>query len=187
MMGRSGFVAVLVLMALPAVAEDCVPGRVKQVTFDDGSTTRVIQRHGADVTLTTPYAGGNDVVAKSHLALVPKQTRMGSRFLEYRWDDRLPPAEALVPGFHYDVAGTMKSGDAAELAYRIVGEVRGAEIVTVGTCDYPVVVVSAKSYIEGVEVVASTVWLSTEMLVGLRSEGQDAGGTRFAKTAVGLE
>ena len=177
----------LLAMALPAQAEECFAGLPKRVTFDSGKTITIIQRHGEDVTYTSPYVGGNDVVSKTHLILFPRQTRLASRFLEYRWDSRLPGLDDLVPGYHYDVSGTMKSGDDTPRDYRIVGDVLGVDVVKLGKCSYPVLAIASKSFVGGAEVVATTVYLSTDMVVVLRTEGVDAAGKRYDYKAVTLE
>ena len=180
-------VIALLLLALPVQAEDCFSGLPKRVSFDNGKTITIIQRHGEDVSFTSPYVGGNDVVSKTHLILFPRQTRLPNRLLEYRWDSRLPGLEDLVAGFHFDVAGTMRAGKDEPQDYRIVGDVLGAEEVKLGDCSYATLVIATKSYVGGAEVVTTTVNLSTEMLVVLRSGGVDAKGKRYSYQAVGLE
>lgn len=186
------FVLALALVALasPSLAQEaeCFSGQPKKVTFDNGRTTTIIQRHGSDVTYTQPYAGGNDVVTKTHILLFPKTSRLAARLIEYRWDDRLPGLDDLAPGFHYDVAGTMKSGDGPAQDYRIVGDVLAQDVVKIGKCDYPVLVIEAHSFVGGAEVVATTVSLSTEMMVVLKTEGQDmTSGKIYSYQAVTLE
>jgi hypothetical protein len=180
----------LAVLAGPVLAQEvaCFAGQPKKVTFDSGRTTTIIQRHGSDITHTSPYAGGNDVVTKTHILLFPKTSRLAARLIEYRWDDALPGLGDLVPGFHYDVAGTMKSGEDPAQDYRIVGDVLGQDVVTIGKCDYPVLVIEAHNFVGGVEVVATTVSLSPEMMVVLRTEGKDpATGKSAVQTAVMLE
>ena len=180
-------VIALFLMALPAQAEDCFSGLPKRLTFDSGKTTMIIQRHGESVTHTEPYVGGNDAVIKTHLFVFPKQIRLPNRMLEYRWDDRLPGLEDMVAGYHFDVQGTMRSGDDAPIDYRIVGDVLSEEVINLGECSYGTLVIASTSYVGGVEVVATTVHLSTEMLAVLRTEGQFKAGEKYVFKAVKLE
>lgn len=188
---RFAFAMALAVLALPALAQEeaaCFTGEPKKVTFDTGRTTTIIQRHGSDITYTTPFAGGNDVVTKTHLLLFPKTSRMAARLIEYRWDSRLPRLDDLAVGFHYDVDGTMKSGDDPEQDYRIVGNVLGQDVVTIGKCDYPVLVIEAHTFVGETEVTATTIGLSTEMMVVLKTEGQDmTTGKTYAYQAIALE
>lgn len=187
---RLGLALALVTLAAPALAQEaeCFAGQPKKVTFDSGRTVTIIQRHGSDVTYTQPYAGGNDIVTKTHILLFPKTSRLAARMIEYRWDDPLPGLADLVPGFRYDVAGTMKSGDDPAQDYRITGEVLGQDVVSIGTCDYPVTVIAAQSFVGGAEVTATTTSLSTEMMVVLKAEGKDqTSGKAYAYQAVALE
>lgn len=180
----------LVTLAPPALAQEaeCFVGQPKKVTFDSGRTVTIIQRHGSDITYTSPYAGGNDIVTKTHILLFPKTSRQAARMIEYRWDDALPRLGDLVPGFRYDVAGTMKSGDGPAQDYRIAGEVLGQDVVKIGKCAYPVTVIAAQSFVGGAEVTATTVSLSTEMMVVLKTEGRDlTSGKTYAYQAVTLE
>jgi hypothetical protein len=181
----------LAALAAPAVAQEeaaCFTGEPKKVTFDNGRTTSIIQRHGNDITYTTPFAGGNDVVTKTHLLLFPKTSRMAARLIEYRWDSRLPRLDDLTPGFQYDVEGTMKSGEDPAQDYRIVGNVLAQDVVKIGKCDYPVLVIAAQSFVNGTPVVETTVSLSTEMMVVLKTEGKDlTSGKAYAYEAVTLE
>lgn len=181
----------LVALASPALAQEeaaCFEGQPKKVTFDNGRTTTIIQRHGSDITYTTPFAGGNDVVTKTHLLLFPKTSRKAARLIEYRWDSDLPRLDDLVAGFHYDVEGRMKSGDDPEQDYRIVGDVLAEDVVKIGKCDYPVLVIEAHTFVGGTEVVATTISLSTEMMVVLATKGTDVTtGKDHAYQAVTLE
>lgn len=177
-------------LAAPAMAEEqpCFAGQPKKVTFDNGRSTTIIQHHGSDITYTQPYAGGNDVVTKTHLLLFPKASRLAARVIEYRWTDALPGLDALVPGFSYDVSGTMKSGQDAAQDYRIAGEVLGQDVVSIGKCDYPVIVIETHTFVGGIEAVATEISLSTEMMVILKTAGKDATtGKKYAYQAVTLE
>ena len=187
---RFAFAMALAALALPALAEEvpCFEGQPKKVTYDTGRTTTIIQRHGSDVTYTTPFAGGNDVVTKTHLLLFPKTSRMAARLIEYRWDSQLPGLDDLAVGLHYEVEGKMKSGDDPEQDYRILGDVRAEDVVKLGKCEYPVLVIEAHTFVGGTEVTATTLSLSTEMMVILKTEGQDmTTGKTYAYQAVALE
>lgn len=176
------------LMALPATAQDCFVGLPKRVTYDSGKVATVIQRHGEEIMYTEPYPGGNDVENKTHLVLFPRQTRLPNRFLEYKWADKLPALAALVPGFHFDVAGGMTSDKNPSQPYRITGDVLASEAVMIGKCRYATLVIASKTYIGDVEVLETTVHFSPDMLVILQTTGTRlADGKSFATRAVGLE
>jgi hypothetical protein len=113
---------------------------------------------------------------------------MAARLIEYRWDSSLPGLDDLVAGFQYDVKGKMKSGDDPEQDYRITGNVLAEDMITIGKCDYPVLVIEAHSFVNGTEVVATTVSLSTELMVVLKTEGKDVTtGKTYAYQAVALD
>jgi len=181
----------LLVLAAPAAAQEaaaCFTGAAKKVRFDNGRTTTIIQRHGNDITYTTPFAGGNDVVTKTHLLLFPKTSRMAARLIEYRWESRLPRMDDLAVGFHYDVEGKMKSGDDPAQDYRIVGDVLAEDVVKIGGCEYPVLVIEARSFVNGTEVVVTTVSLSAEFMVVLKTEGKDMNtGKTYSYKTVALE
>ncbi len=182
------FLVVMLAFALPAQADGCFSGLPKQVSFDNGKTITVIQRHGEDVTYTTPYLGGNDVVSKTHLILFPKQTRFPDRFLEYLWTTPLPKLAALVPGYHFDVAGKMTSDKDPARAYRIAGDVLAEEEVKLGKCSYTTLVIASKTYVGDTEVVDTTINLSPDMKVVLRSQSIDvATGKHSGYAAVKLQ
>ncbi len=68
--GVMRFLAVVLMMALPAQAQDCFSGKPKQVTYSDGHVVTIIQRHGDDLTYAQPYAGDNDAVLESQIEVV---------------------------------------------------------------------------------------------------------------------
>ena len=160
----------LALVALPAQAEECFVGVPNRVSYDDGHVVTIIQRHGDDLTYTTPYEGFQDQVHKTHLMLFPKQARFGARASENRWTSRLPKLDDLVPGYHFDIKGTMKSGDAAAIPYRSEGEVVGADEVKLGGCGYAVLVITVNTYLNDALAITATEYLSPDMMVLLRSE-----------------
>ena len=164
------FWVVLALMALPAQAEECFSGSPSHVSYDDGHEITIIQRHGDDVTYTQPYEGFQDSVHKTHLMLFSKQARHGARSSENRWTSRLPGLDDMVPGYHFDIEGTMKSGDAEAIPYRNEGEVLGVEEVKLGACSYPALVIRVNTYLNDQLAITATEYLSAEMLVLLRSE-----------------
>ena len=180
---------VLTLMALPAAAEEvCFAGVPKQVTYSDGRVITIIQRHGDDLTYTTPYEGFQDSVTKTHLMLFPKQGRAGARSSEYRWPSRLPGIEKMVPGFSFDLKGTMKSGGGAALPYRNEGQVTGLEEVKVGKCRYPALVIKVNTWLDDQLILTGTTWLSAEMMVVLKSETvPTSAGRQVSSVAVAVE
>ena len=161
---------VLALMALPVQAEECFTGKPKQIAFDTGKVWTVIQRHGDDVTYTVPYAGFQDSVTKTHLMLFAKQSRQGARASEVRWSSRLPGMKDMVPGYHFDLKGMMKSGEGKALPYRVAGDVTGTEVVAVGACPYEVRVIALTTYLDEQPLLTARYHLSPEMRVVLRSE-----------------
>jgi hypothetical protein len=176
------------LTAAPAAAQDCFVGEPRQVSYDTGRVIKIIQRHGDDVTFTTPYEGFQDAVTKTQLMLFPKQARAGARSTEHRWTSRLPKLRDLVPGFQFDLEGTIKSGGGEPLPYRIVGSVLGEDVVQMGACPYPVLVISLQSFVDDQPVSQGTYSLSPEMKVVLQSTVEVvASGTRVASVVVGLQ
>ena len=101
---------VLIVLAMPAAAQECFSGKPQQLTYDNGKVATIIQRHGDDLTYTQPYEGFQDTVTKTHLMLFPKTSRAGARAVEYRWTSKLPNMDQMVPGYHFDVKGTMQVG-----------------------------------------------------------------------------
>ncbi|MEO8241244.1 MAG: hypothetical protein ABI832_02975 [bacterium] len=164
------FLMVLALMALPAQADDCVSGKATRVSYSDGHALTIIQRHGDDLTYTQPYDGGTDAVSKTHLMLFPKEARFGARMVENRWTSRLPNMKDLKPGYHFDIKGTMKSGQGDAVSYRNEGEVLRMEEVKVGTCSYPALVVAMNTYLSGELIITSTNYLSPELEILLQSD-----------------
>ena len=160
----------LALMAQPVQAEECFSGKPTKVGYSDGRVITIIQRHGDDLTYTTPYEGFQDSVLKTHLMLFPKQGRAGARSTDYRWTSRLPKLRDLVPGYQFDLEGTMKSGDGEALAYRKSGEVLREDVVKVGSCSYPALVIAVDTYLSDQVIMTSTEYLSPDMMVILKSE-----------------
>lgn len=182
------FLMALAMLAAPAQAQDCFSGDPRQVTYDTGRVITIIQRHGDDITYTTPYEGFQDAVTKTQLMLFPKQGRAGARSTEHRWSSRLPKLRDLVPGFRFDIEGTMKSGDGEALPYRITGEVLREEVVMVGACGYPTLVIANETYLNDEILMTGTSYLSAEMKVVLRSETVlISAGSQVKSVAVALQ
>ncbi len=178
----------LVLVAAPVQAQECFSGKPRQVTYDDGRVFTIIQRHGDDVTYTVPFAGFQDAVTKTQLMLFPKQGRAGARSTEYRWKSRLPKSKDMVPGYAFDIEGTMKSGDGEALPYRNTGSVLRVEEVLVGECSYPALVVQIDTYLNDELILTGTDHLSLDMMVILKREFVPiSSGQMIASAAVALE
>ena len=176
------------LVAAPVQAQTCFSGEPRQVTYDDGRVFTIIQRHGDDVTYTVPYEGFQDAVTKTQLMLFPKQGRSGARTTEFRWNSRLPKSKDMVPGFAFDIEGTMKSGDGEALPYRNKGSVLRVEEVLVGECSYLALVVQLDTYLNDELVLTGTDYLSLEMMVVLKREVLPiSSGQMITSAAVALE
>lgn len=180
---------VLALLATPAVAQEgCFDGMPRRVSYSDGRVITIIQRHGNDLTYTTPDDGFQDAVTKTHLMLFPKQGRQGARSSEYRWSSRLPGINKMVPGFQFDLKGTMKSGGGAALPYRNEGQVLGVEEVKVGKCSYPALAIKVNTWLDDQLILTGTTWLSADMMVILKSEVvPTSAGRQIAWVATALE
>ena len=180
---------VLAVMVLPAMAQDgCFSGEPTKVTYSDGRVVTIIQRHGDDLTFTTPYEGYQDSVTKTHLMLVPKQGRQGARSTEFQWSSKQPKLSQLVPGYKFDLEGTMKSGGGEAVPYRIEGEVRGPEDVMVGDCSYAALAVVMSTFLDNQLIVTATQYLSPDMKVILKSAAVPvSGGQKADFVAVALE
>lgn len=180
----------LALMTLPVAAQDtaCFAGMPKRVSYSDGRVVTIIQHHGDDVTYTTPYEGYQDSVTKTHLMLFPKLGRQGARATEWRWTSRLPGIAQMVPGFSFDLKGSMASGGGEALPYRAAGQVLAAQEVMVGKCPYAALVVVVTTYLDDQPVMTTTHYLSPDMKVIMKIEAVPAaGGAKVAYTAVRLE
>jgi len=178
----------LAVMASPVHAQECFTGKPTKVAYSDGHVITVIQRHGDDLTYTMPHEGFQDLVMKTHLMLFPKQIRAGERSTEYRWTSRLPKLRDMVPGFRFDIKGTMKSGDGVALPYRHVGEVLREDVVKVGGCSFAVLVVAMDTYLNDEIIIRATNYLSPDMTVLLKSEFvRKSAGRQAEYTAVSLQ
>jgi hypothetical protein len=180
----------LALLALPAQAEteECFTGSPRQIAYDTGRVETIIQRHGDDVTYTVPMDGFQDSVFKTHLMLFPKQSRQGARSSEVRWSSHLPDIEDMVPGYHFDLKGMMKSGEGKPLPYRVTGDVTGTGVVTLGKCPYEVRIVTLGTFLNDQPLVNAAYALSADMTVVLQSEVTPvATGKATLSTVVGLQ
>lgn len=181
------FGMVMALMAQPAAAE-CFTGRPQQLTYDKGRVITIIQRHGDDLTYTQPYEGFQDTVNKTRLMLFPLTARAGARSTEYRWTSKLPKLKQMVPGYHFDVKGTMKSGEGKALPYRVAGDVLGQDVVTIGDCPYAVMVVKTTVDLDNQPINSSTEYLSPDLGVTLRSEFVPiSAGKQIIQTVVAIQ
>lgn len=178
---------VLGVLALPAAAQDCFAGKPSKVSYDDGRVITIIQRHGDDVTYTEPYEGFQDIVRKTDMMLFLKTVRAGARLTEYRWISRLPKLAQMVAGYHFDIKGTMKSGDDKALPYRQVGDVLGQEMMNIGPCPYTVAKIKMETFMNNQLIIVSTDYLSTDLMVVLRSEFIPIGGMQITRTVVAVE
>ena len=177
----------MALLVQPALA-GCLIGKPQQLTFDNGRVITIIQRHGDDLTYTQPYEGFQDTVNKSRLMLFPLTSRAGARATEYRWISKLPKLNQMVPGYHFDLKGTMKSGQGEALPYRVAGDVLGQDVVTVGDCPYDVIVVQNVVDLNNQPIISSTDYLSPDLGVVLRSETVPmSGGTQIIQTVVAIQ
>jgi hypothetical protein len=186
---RLGFWAAVVwgLAAMPVAAE-CFVGEPTKVTYSDGRVITIIQRHGDDLTYTEPYEGYQDAVSKTHLMLFPKTSRRGARATEFRWSSTLPKLKQMVPGYHFDLKATMKSGDGKALPYRVEGDVLGQEVVKVGDCSYDVLAIESATYLDDQAISVATDYLSPDLMVVLRSDVTVNGsGKQVRRTAVAIQ
>jgi hypothetical protein len=182
------FLAILALVALPAQAEDCFSGSPRKVTYDNGQVITIIQRHGDDLTYTSPSEGNQDIVRKTHLMLFPKQSRAGARSSEHRWTSRLPRLRDLVPGYAFDIKGKMKSGEGEPVPYRNAGEVLREDVVMIGQCSYPALVITVDTYLGEELILKATDYLSPDMLILLKSEVLPISAARMkTSTVVAIE
>ena len=178
---------VWVVLAMPAAAE-CFAGKPGRVTYADGRVITIIQRHGDDLTYTEPYEGYQDSVSKTHMMLFPKTSRYGARATEFRWTSPLPKLKQMVPGYHFDIKGTMKSGDGKALPYRSEGDVLGQDVVTIGDCSYDVRVVKTTTYLDGQVISVATDDLSPDLGIVLRSDvSVMSAGTQVKRSVVAVE
>lgn len=178
---------VVACLALPAGAQECFAGKPGKVSFDDGRVITIIQRHGDDLTYTEPYEGFQDIVRKTHLMLFLKTARAGARATEYRWTTRLPKLSQMVPGYHFDLKGTMKSGDGNALPYRRTGDVLGQEVIKVGDCPYEVVKIQTETFMDDQFMDVSTDYLSPDLMIVLRSEIVPNGAQQIIRNVVAIE
>ncbi|MEO6300360.1 MAG: hypothetical protein ABIO62_12125 [Paracoccaceae bacterium] len=187
-LGKMRFLAIMLMLALPAQAQECFSGKPKHVAYSDGHAITIIQRYGDDLTYTMPYAGDHDAVLESQMMLFPKHERFAGRSVEHKWPGRLPKSSALKPGYHFDLNGTMKSGSGAAVPYRNEGDVLRQEVVSVGACSYDVVVIAMNTYINNELAITATNYLSLDMLVLLRSDFVPISASSGASwTAVAIE
>ena len=176
------------LLAMPVAAQECFAGKPTKVTYDDGRVITIIQRHGDDVTYTEPYGGFQDSVIKTHMMLFPKASRRGARVTDFRWTTGLPKLKAMVPGYHFNIKGTMKSGDGKPVPYRNEGEVLAQDVVKIGTCNYDVVVVKTASYLDEQVISVATEYLSPDMMIVMRSDiSLVSSGTQVRRAVVAIE
>ena len=177
-----------VVLAMPVAAAECFAGKPSKVTYDDGRVITIIQRHGDDITYTEPYGGFQDSVIKTHMMLFPKASRRGARVTDFRWTSSLPKAKSMVPGYHFNIKGTMKSGDGKPVPYRNEGDVLAQEVVMVGACSYDVVVVKTASYLDEQVISTATEYLSPDMMVVLRSDiSLISAGTQVRRAVTAIE
>jgi hypothetical protein len=184
----TGFLVVLLMLSLPAQAQECFAGKPRHVTYSDGHAITILQRAGDKMTYSTLYGGDHDAVLESQMMLFPKHERFGGRSVEHKYPGRLPKSSALKPGFHFDIKGTMSSGSGAAIPYRNEGEVLRRDVVTLGKCSYDAVVISMKTYVNNQVAITATTYLSPDMLIILQTEFVLAGaGTQGSYKVVALE
>ena len=176
------------LLAMPAAAQECFAGKPAKLTYSDGRVITIIQRHGDDLTYTEPQDGFQDSVSKTHMMLFAKTSRRGARATEFRWTSKLPSLGQMVPGYHFDLKGTMKSGDGKALPYRNEGDVLAQNVVQIGTCNYDVIVVKTATYLDNQVISVATDYLSPDLMVVLRSDiAVMSAGTEISRAVVGIE
>ena len=176
------------MLAMPVAAQECFAGKPTKVTYDDGRVITIIQRHGDDITYTEPYEGFQDSVIKTHMMLIPKASRRGARVTDFRWTSSLPKLKAMVPGYHFNIKGMMKSGDGKPVPYRNEGDVVSQGVVKVGACSYDVVVITTSSFLDEQLISVATDYLSPDMMVVMKSEiSVMSAGTQVRRAVVAIE
>jgi hypothetical protein len=179
---------VAAMLSVTPMTADCFVGQPGKVTYNDGRVITIIQRHGDDLTYTEPYEGYQDAVSKTHMMLFPKTSRRGARATEIRWSSPLPKLKQMVPGYHFDLQGTMKSGDGTPLPYRSEGDVLGKEVVKVGKCTYDVLVIKTATYLDNQVISVATDYLSIDLLVVMRSDiNVISSGRQVKRTVVAIQ
>ena len=176
---------VLALLAGPAAAGCFGPPEPKKVTFN-GQVVEILSHTAQDLTYRSTLADGSTAVMTTRNGLFPLNSSSHGVTYSYEWVSTLPDAAALVPGGSASYQADLTVEHATRSFFRVDLQVLRADVVRLGACDYPVMVVRRTDVLNGQTQDATTLWLSPALKFALRVETTVAGKTQTHQV-MGLE
>lgn len=176
----------LLLAAAPAGADCFGPGLPSRVTFSNGNRVTILSHDAADLTYRTSLPGAGEVVQTLRQGLFPIAAAQGGVTYQYTWIDPLPKLRDLKPGDHGSARADMEVEQATRSFATVNYRVLRADVVVLGDCPYPVLVVEKTDVLDGQTLAQATLWLSQALRFPLKTEAE-AEGTHYSYQVTALE
>lgn len=168
----------LAVLAGPAVATCFGPPFPRLVHYPAGRVVENLSHTAQDVTYRNTLPDGSTAVTTMRNGLFTLATSSHGTTMAYTWVTPLPALADLAPGFQRSFKADMTVEHAARSFYQVDLKVLRAEVIHLGDCDYPVLVIQRSDRLDGQRQADVTLWLSTTLKFPLRVEAQIKGETR---------
>ncbi len=176
----------LALLGGPAAAGCFGPPLPKLVRFEAGQRVEILSHTATDLTYRTTLADGSSAVMTTRGGFFPLVSSSHGVTYSYEWVTALPDPGALTAGFAQSYQADLTIEHASRSFFQVDLKVLRADVVQVGGCDYPVIVVKRTDMLNGQSQAQSTLWFAPALNFALKVETV-AGGKVQSHQVVALE
>lgn len=169
---------VLALLASPASAACFGPSLPKALHYDSGRTVDILSHSGRDVTVRFILPNGSPDVSTVQDGLFTLYNSNNGTTFSYEWQSDLPDIGDLQPGQALHFEADMVVEHAHRNFFKMDLMVLREDHLTVGTCDYPVIVINRTDTRDGKVAATLTLWIATGLRIPLRNEVTQDGVTK---------
>lgn len=163
------------LLASPAGAACFGPAIPKKLTYDSGRTVDILSHTGQDLTIRLILPNGKPDVSSIRGGLFTLYNSNNGTTFSYEWQTDLPDIRDLRPGQRLHFEADMVVENAHRTYFKMDLQVLREDHLTVGGCDYPVIVVERTDTRDGKVAATLVLWISPALRMPLRNETTQAG------------
>ena len=160
----------LLLLASPAAAGCFGPPIPAKLHYDSGRTVEILSHTAQDLTVRSILPNGNPDISTVRGGLFTLLGSNNGTTFSYEWQSALPDIGDLQPGQDLHFAADMVVEHAHRTYLKLDIKVLRQDHLTVGGCDYPVIVVERTDSRDGKPAAKLVMWISTSLRVPLRTE-----------------
>ena len=163
------------LLASPAGAACFGPKLPTKLTYDSGHIVEILGHTGQDLTIRSILPNGNPDVMTVRGGLFTLYNSNNGTTFSYEWQSKLPDITELHIGQNLHFEADMVVEHVQRTYFKINLKVLREDQLTVGKCDYPVIVVERTDTRDGKVAATLTLWISPVLRIPLRNETTQAG------------